>query len=211
MMTQESELTHLEGADNDRSLLKSRLTLLGLIATFLVPLGLAMFLYVRLDVWKPDVYVNHGELMQPVQPLSFLQATGESGPLALESLNDKWTLLYLGEGDCSIQCQSQLFKMRQSRAMLGRDLVRVQTLYIALDSAANEGFHAVRAEYPVMQAGVVDAAYAMKQKQAFSSGQVGEFFLLDPHGNLVLKYDREATTKGVVKDLKRLLKVSNIG
>ena len=210
MMTQETEFSTMQHQQNDRSLFKSRLTLIGIIATFVVPLLLAMLLYARLDIWKPGTYVNHGELMAPVEPLGYLHATaGDGKALDLAVLQDKWSLVYLGDGDCSIACQSQLFKMRQSRAMLGRDLVRVQTLYLALDTEAMVAMESLAGEYPALQTGLVtDAA---RLRNAFSANRSGLFYLIDPHGNLVLQYDGEATTKGVVKDLKRLLKVSNIG
>ena len=41
--------------------------------------------------------------------------------------------------------------------------------------------------------------------------QPGEVLLIDPLGNLVMRYESGFVAKGLYKDLKRLLKLSNIG
>ena len=212
MMTQETNVFPMNDVELKRKVMRSRLTLLGIIATFAVPLALAMMMYASLDIWKPSTYVNHGKLMEPVGPLAFLEASGVEGEaIALDRLQESWTLIYLAEGSCGLQCQSQLFKMRQSRAMLGRDLVRVQTLYLALDSAAMASWDALSPEHPALTGGQVAHGAVGEQMKAFSADRGGRFYLVDPLGNLVLEYDDKSATKGVLKDLKRLLKVSNIG
>lgn len=212
MMTQETNFSSLPKQDERSAVMKSRLTLLGIIATFVVPLVLAMVLYARLDIWTPSVYVNQGRLVEPVGPLQYLNLTAvDGGSIGLSSIEGRWALVYLAEKGCRVRCQSQLFKMRQARAMLGRDLVRVQNLYLALDSDAMTSMSSVQSEYPGFMNGLVASEHRSSQLNAFSTGQGGHFFLIDPLGNLVLDYDENSTTKGVVKDLKRLLKVSNIG
>lgn len=211
MMTQDSQLPRMEASEKGPTVLRSRLTLVGLIATFIVPLILAMFLYARLDIWKPNVYVNHGQLMQPVAPLAYLSAESAEGVLDLAALEGRWVLVYLGQGACGISCQAQLFKMRQSRAMLGRDLVRVQTVFLALGDDAKNSIDTLTRDHPALTVGRVAQSAVSQQLAAFSATDGGRFYLIDPHGNLVLKYEGESTTKGVVRDLKRLLKVSNIG
>jgi cytochrome oxidase Cu insertion factor (SCO1/SenC/PrrC family) len=39
----------------------------------------------------------------------------------------------------------------------------------------------------------------------------GTIYLLDPNGNMMMRYDEKATSKGMLKDIKKLLKISNIG
>ncbi|MGV6858005.1 MAG: cytochrome oxidase assembly protein [bacterium] len=195
-----------------KSLRRSRLQLLGVLGAFIVPLVLAMVLYSRLDLWTPPGRVNHGELMEPVGPLSVLALDGENGEaITLDALQGVWTLIYVGKNTCDISCQSNLFKIRQARALLGRDLVRVASLYIALDGEAKESISGLHGQYPNLKVGQVAPEASKAQEDAFGSAPEGKFFLIDPHGNLVLRYDDDATTKGLLKDLKRLLKVSQIG
>ena len=39
----------------------------------------------------------------------------------------------------------------------------------------------------------------------------GTIYLIDPIGNLMMKYDTTSTSRGMLKDIKKLLKISNIG
>ena len=41
--------------------------------------------------------------------------------------------------------------------------------------------------------------------------QAGDVLLVDPNGNIMMRYDDQATSKGMLKDVKKLLKLSNIG
>ena len=38
-----------------------------------------------------------------------------------------------------------------------------------------------------------------------------QLWIVDPHGNLVLRYDGKANGKAILDDLKHLLKISQIG
>lgn len=188
---------------------RSRAVLLGLVAIFVGPLLLAAFLYARLDLWTPSTHVNYGELLLPIRPVESLDIqTMDKKHLSIEDLKGRWTYVYLGRGACGLYCQASLFKVRQTRAMLGRDLVRVQYVYLALDEGAKKEMSLLKAGHPQMMIGVADSP---EQLSVFGSDATGSLYLMDPHGNLVLRYGQDAETKGMRKDLKRLLKVSNIG
>lgn len=191
---------------------RGRKTFLGILLAFFGPLALAIFLFVNLDMWKPQSTANHGLLLEPIRPMPYLQLQQLDGStLTLENLRGRWSLIYVGEGECNLLCQTDLFKMRQARAALGRDLVRVQYLYLALDETAAMTGSELQQEHPKMLFGSVDSASRLQQTEAFEPQPQGMVYLLDPLGNLVLRYDDNSTTKGIIKDLKKLLKVSQIG
>ncbi len=210
-MTTET-LTGAEDVVSGRSPWRGRLVMLGLFAAFLGPLGLAAYLYAHLDVWQPARRVNHGELLLPTRPLPLLVAEDEAGhPVTLERLRGRWTYVYVAQGPCDLYCQAALFKLRQGRALLGRDLTRVQLVYLALDEAAANSLEWLRPDHPALLGARVPAARAAAQQAAFGDDSPGYIYLLDPRGNLVLRYGRDARTKGMLKDIHRLLKVSSIG
>lgn len=191
---------------------RGRKKLLGIFLAFFGPLALAMFLFANLDLWNPETTGNHGELMQPVRPLSELNLQTDSGEkISLDDVRGRWTLVFVGQGECDLLCQTDLFKVRQARASLGRDLVRVQYLYMALDDAAWNAARTIKMEHPKMMLGKVAQPRSREQAAAFDEHPEGNIYLLDPFGNVVLRYDDAATTKGIIKDLKRLLRVSKIG
>ncbi len=195
-----------------RAKMISRLSFIVVIAAFVLPLLLAITLYAQLDAWTPPARVNHGELMEPVKPLSMLMlSASDKTAITLDDVQGIWTLAYIGKEDCSIHCQAGLFKMRQVKEMLGRESARLQSMFVALDDEAMDSVSLLAGQYPNLRAGLAGVEIRSQQENAFSPQSIGSFFLLDPHGNVVLRYDDDSTTKGLLKDLKRLLKVSRIG
>lgn len=192
---------------------KSRVTMLALFMVFFGPIFLAMFLYSNLNIWSPADTMNHGELILPTAPLEYLDLTDiDSGdPVTLETIKDQWTLIYMGKGDCDTSCQANLIKVRQLRILLGRELDRVQYLFLALDESAREAANKLGQEHPRMVRTQVNSGMSGKQSSAFGDNPVGIFYLIDPLGNLVLRYKKDYDAKGMLKDLRRLLKVSKIG
>jgi len=108
---------------------KGRLTLLLIIVVFLLPV-VAAYLY------RPSGETgNHGTLIDPPRPLGPFRMTGLDGaPAGLETLRGKWTLLYPGPGHCQAVCRDNLFKMERARLTQGRDMPRVQALYLVPDT-----------------------------------------------------------------------------
>ena len=195
------------------SKLKSRVTMLALFMVFFGPIFLAMFLYSNLNIWSPAETMNHGKLILPTAPLEYLELTeNDSGePVTLATIKDQWTLIYVGKGDCDVDCQANLIKVRQLRILLGRELDRVQYLFLALDESARDSANKLGQEHPRMMRAHVNAGMSDKQSSAFGDNPVGVFYLIDPLGNLVLRYNKDYEAKGMLKDLRRLLKVSKIG
>jgi cytochrome oxidase Cu insertion factor (SCO1/SenC/PrrC family) len=115
---------------------RPRRVLIGLAVLFFAPLALAFYLYYGLD-WRPGGHVNQGDLIDPPRPLPELvlprvggDATG-GGTTRPDFLKRKWTLLYWGPGSCPARCRTDLYNTRQVRTALGRDMSRVQRVFVA--------------------------------------------------------------------------------
>lgn len=187
---------------------KGRRTLLLLALVFLGPMAVAMVLYYTGFQWRPEGTTEHGQLYEPVRPLPELSMTllGDKGGPAV--LRRKWTLVYIGAGDCDTTCRQALVEMRQVRRALGRDMDRVQRLFLVTGGSADRSFLA--AEHPGIGVSEGDAA-TTAILQAAGEVRPGDIFLVDPLGNLVMRYPAGTTMKGMHTDLARLLKISTIG
>ncbi len=111
---------------------RQRRLLIGLALLFFAPLGLAFYLYYGPGTWHPGGHVNAGELITPARPLPALAlpllGEGTTGP---NFLKGKWTLLYVGKGECTESCRRELYDTRQIRVALDRDMDRVQRVLVA--------------------------------------------------------------------------------
>ena len=191
----------------------SRTYLIAMFAVFFVPLFFAMWLFFGSNTWLNNKTQNHGELIQPLRPLTEFSLPSITGAnWQQKDFLGKWTLLYLGNEHCDLYCEASLFKMRQVRLTLGRERQRVQRKYLGIHTHANKNQIAeILTRYPDMQVDWFEREQlntALPQLQDIPEHQI---YVIDPLGNLMMFYNKEATAKGMKKDLKRLLKVSQIG
>ena len=193
-------------------------TLIGLAALFFVPLLGAFWLYYA-GGWRPAGSTNHGELISPVRTPAaapLVQLDGTTAPADL--LRGKWTLLYIDDGACATpQCRDALWTLRQTRLLLAEDMSRVQRVFVAEAGCCDREFLA--REHPgliVLTAQAGDAAPRPDAARAWIDGfprTAGEphVFIIDPLGNLMMRFDLRQNPKGLKSDLEKLLKLSHIG
>ena len=191
---------------------RQRLFLLFIIACFAVPLAAAWWLVGR---WTPGGTVQHGELLNPARPLTALRFTPLNGrePDGT-TLRGHWVLIYAGSaGECAAACRTGLYDLRQVRLALGKDMGRVKTLLLLDNEPIAELRQWLADEHAAMIVGVADLAARTELAGAFSQpGSAGDWiYLLDPLGNLLMRYPVASEPRGMLKDLQRLLRLSRVG
>jgi len=160
----------------------------------------------------PAGRTNYGVLVEPQRPLPALVLRRLDGTaVAADSLRGSWTMLQVDGGDCGAECEKKLWKMRQVRLTAGRDADRVQRVWLIVDEAplatillrefdGTQFLRAGRAEV-VAFLPVADPASTLAD----------HIWLIDPLGNLMLRWPKDADPNRMKKDLARLLKASGIG
>lgn len=192
---------------------KGRWQLLGLASLFFGPLMVAFWLYYA-GGWRPQGMTNHGELIAPARPLPVVTLTmADGGNAPANLLQDQWTLVYIGQGSCPADCRAALYSMRQTRLSLANEATRVNRVFLATSDCCDREF--LSKEHPGLK--VVDASGAQAQPllQLFPAQTAGQpnhnLFIVDPLGNLMMRHDAATPTRGLLDDLKKLLKLSHIG
>jgi cytochrome oxidase Cu insertion factor (SCO1/SenC/PrrC family) len=199
-------------APDPRRRLLGRLMLIAVVSVFALPLVLANWIFHHPEAWTPTRFTNHGELIDPARPIEeFALVTAEGERFTLEQLHNRWTLLYVGDGVCDLYCGAALFKTRQVRLALGHDIDRVQRVYLLTDANAVHALEPVRAEHPGLKLGTGSAPALSPLLGLLGPDAEDQVYLVDPHGNVVLRYGAEASSRGMLNDLKKLLKNSRIG
>jgi hypothetical protein len=186
-------------------------TLALLAGLFLVPLLLAFFLYYS-SSWRPLGHVNHGALIVPVRPLPkvSLELLGDRDSVQRGTpFGSKWTLVYVGDGACDADCRAALVLMRQTRLSLNNDMGRVTRVFlVTADCCARTELAREHAGLVVANAEGADAAALLAQ---FPQDRTHSVFIVDPLGNLMMSYDARQNPRGLLEDLKNLLRLSQIG
>lgn len=152
--------------------------------------------------------MNRGELLEP-RPLPDAGLEWLDGSaFKLARLKGKWVLAMVDSADCGEPCRRKLHYLRQVRLAQGKNMDRVERLWLIADRAQPEpallaGFEGtwfVRAA-----SGPVPAAFPAAKAVS------DHIYIIDPLGNLIMRYSENADPRDIVKDLERLLKASRIG
>jgi hypothetical protein len=191
---------------------KTRLTLLMIVVVFLVPM-VAAYLY------RPSGEAgNHGTLIEPPRPLEEFRMTDlEGNPAGLDALKGKWTLLYVGAEACRKQCRTNLYNIERVRLTQGKNMDRVQSIYLSPMSIEGRAVADTLVEYQGVKGFRIAGPELESMAPGFEwgrsdrSGEPERVYVIDPLGNLMMFYPGDADPSGMKKDLQRLLKVSQIG
>jgi hypothetical protein len=183
-----------------------------LAALFVLPLALAFYTYYGTS-WRPAGRVNHGSLITPPRPVPAfaLPRVPPGGGAATEgALRGVWTLLYVGDGACDEDCRRALLVMRQTRLALNTDMTRVRRVFLATGSCCAAGL----AAQPDPGLVVLDAtgpAAAGLLAVFPGEARARSLFVVDPLGYLMMSYDARTDPRGLLTDLQKLLRLSQIG
>lgn len=195
--------------DQDSKKTRGRWKLLMVIAICASPMIVSYFTYY---VIKPEQRTNYGTLIDPRNyPIPVLDAKTLDGRAAeLDTLRGKWILLQTGPSACEEGCQQRLYYMRQLRLAQGKDMDRIERVWLVTDGEPLEtllmreydGTHMLRVDAEAVR------AWLPTEAQTKASDHL---YMIDPLGNLMMRFPKDADPNKVKKDLSRLLKASRIG
>ncbi|MCE1117555.1 MULTISPECIES: hypothetical protein [Pseudomonas] len=176
---------------------RGRLQLLLILLVVLGPIILATSMY-KLQFWVPEGRSFHGVMI----------GNGQSrADIGIDAQDKRWQLLVSAPQACAEDCRQLVYLARQIQVGLGRDASRASHALAAAQPLDADYQAVLGREYPQLQRYPLDA-----QRYQQQVGEPGpQLWIVDPHGNLVLRYDAKVNGKHVLDDLRHLLKLSNIG
>lgn len=181
----------------------NRVKLLLLFGLFALPVAAS---YLAYYVWQPEGRKNYGELVKQVEMR--INGVDLSGlPKDIASLKGKWVMVYAGSGACNRQCEQLLYFMRQTRKVQGKEMDRIERLWVVTDAVtpsvalqqAHAGMHFLRTQDAGMSGQFKDVA------------EGAHLYMIDPLGHLMMRWPQAPDPKLINKDIKQLLKASQIG
>ncbi len=162
--------------------------------------------------WQPTGRINYGELVDgsllPTGELATAIPGEGNKPFDFAQVRGKWVYVTVDSGACDAYCQNKLWKMRQVRMTQGKSLERIERVWLVNDAREVDG--GVIKEYAGMWIAGAQGNAILKALP-YRDVQRDHIYLVDPLGNVVLRYPRDADPSRMKKDLARLLRVSRIG
>lgn len=183
-----------------------KIQVIALLILFSLPIVLAYAGY-WLGWFKNVGVAAHGRLLNPV-------VTAEDYKFAnnqtIESAGKAWKILIYGSGErCDQMCELNVALAEHVRLALGKDASRVRLIYVHRGKRS-EAFNT--GDVKTLAPGVL--FWEIVQGPLIP----GKIYIMDPMGNVMLEYDWAPDAKsaplhgkGMLKDLRKLLKYSHIG
>jgi hypothetical protein len=170
---------------------RAKIGLIFLVCAAPIVLGTAAW-YFR---WGTPATANYGELLPP--------RALEAAPF--KALRGKWVLVTLDPAACDPRCEKKLFVVRQVRRAQGAGAERMERLWLVTDEGRPRPALLVAIEGSQVEPARGAAA------GVFGEDPRGHIYLVDPLGNLMMRYPADPDPSRMIKDLERLLKLSRIG
>jgi hypothetical protein len=181
-----------------------RAKLLLLFSLFVLPMVASFIAY---KFVRPEATANYGELLLPPatitkQPFNRL----DGGGFVFRELEGRWALVTSDSGACAAPCAEKLAAMRQVRIALGRNATRVERIFVVDDLQAPSP-----AALAPFDGTIVAVTRPGLQLPAGAVNDRAHIYLVDPRGNVMMRWPATAQLPRMKKDLDRLLKASQIG
>lgn len=207
----------------------------GVLAVTIAPVIASYVMYYGV---KPEGRTNYGDFIEPqvtvtsVAVSSLIQPKAESAFLAVQSeprlrrplvkLGDwdgRWLMVRIGPAECSTSCREELWLMRQIRLTTGRERDRIERIWIVTDGkmpdpalmAEHEGLWVLRLGSPSPADSLVANWLSVAGQSVERNGGASNIWVVDPLGNLMMRFPDNPDPNGMKKDINRLLKASRIG
>lgn len=168
--------------------------------------------YFSYYVMQPSGRTNYGTLIDPrAYPIPRLGSVSLDGkPTELDAYKGKWIMLQIDSGNCQEACRKKLYDMRQLRTAQGKERERIERVWLITDNEALDTV--LMREYDGTRMLRVPAA-ALQAWLPLEQGTTlaDHIYMIDPLGNLMMRFPKDADPNRIKKDLGRLLKASKIG
>ena len=183
--------------------IKSRIYFILIILSFIGPLIFATLMYVYRDNLPIAPPSTNGELLESM--INIHKHSTNEKTLKTFS-NKKWSLIFVVRGNtCDEACNEILHLIRQTRISLNQDSSRVMNIVIT-DQKNDDIEGLIKADYKNINK-LIDPK--LLDNELLNNGTL---YISDPLGNIFMFYNKENLNfKGLRKDLKKVLKISQIG
>ena len=147
-------------------LLRNKALWIALVCAAPLVLGTAAYLL----GWSPGAPSNYGELIPPRAVAS------------LHEFRGKWVLVTFDSAQCDAYCERKLYIVRQVRRAQGKDMERIQRLWVVTDPGKP------RAD---VLAATEGTRISRNDNLGFPGNTADHIYVVDPLGNLMMRFQRD--------------------
>ncbi len=185
---------------------KGRLKLIAVMAVFVLPIIFAFVLQPLKEDLVDGDSLSHGKLVTPQVELKDLAS--------LSKLRGKWTLLAFAGKHCDASCLDNMYRIQQIRLTQGEGSKRVARMLISEGKLPVKDLENLNpyigTQFIRLDAKQYEKLVTLMQKN-IENEITDNIYLIDPLGYYMMTFDNGLVPKGIIRDLKHLLRNSRVG
>lgn len=145
------------------------------------------------------------------QPLNNALLQAYQSPNATRTTG-KWLLLYVHPSACNKRCQKEFTALRQLQKAQGKNQKRLRRGMLSFNAGIHRALHSAYPKAYFLHTSRKDFLRILEKATHLNAAKLINITLLvDPNGNVMMRYPQNPDFSKMFKDVKRLLKVSQIG
>lgn len=213
-----------QGAADARRRRAGRMKMLAILLVCAAPVIASYFTYY---VVRPEGRTNYGTLIDPMRDVGALGTiVATVGPApgrpaaenpashpqggSIGSMRGRWIMLVVAPSACDETCRERLYEIRQVRLTAGKDRDRVERVWLLEDDGAPDP--ALLAQHEGLVLMRANAEALAKALPAAAGARASDhIYMIDPLGNLMMRFPADADPNRMKKDLAKLLRASRVG
>lgn len=186
-----------------------RLILILLLLIFLGPFGFAITMHKKAE-HATLRHNNVGELIVPIRQASDLLFKNLDNQHIFngDKLAGKWQFIYIPPLNCNESCHETIDTMGQIHHSLNKFATRLERMLVLLETNKINEFTNYDKKYSLDTKSYQKTLSTIGDKT--KRDEVGEFYLIDPKGHIMMYYTGDTPPKGILKDLNKLMKASKL-
>lgn len=193
---------------------KSNTTVWLVLLSFAAPVALSYIIFFFIDV---SSFTNRGEILNPIVHIKSFALNDETGKrIPVEKLTYKWRLISFLDKNCNQACVQRLHDARQIHSSLGKNRHRVDRMFVHFEPAGEDLQTLIDTEHKdvihvygndKLISNILGSSVIDKNAQLHDN----VIYIMDPMGNVMMRFTQDQPSKDFLYDLRKLLKASQIG
>lgn len=189
---------------NEKNQISNRRKFLLLLALMCAPVVISYALY--FSEYRPES-THYGDLIPIVKVTGKGANQSDNTILRMKDLHGKWVLVTVDSGHCDKACQEKLYFMRQVRLVQGKQKHRIERLWLINDDVVPDTELAKQFEGTFFVSARDSEILSFIETKEI---QTKHIYLIDPIGNLMMRFPENVDGTKMGHDIKRLLHVSQL-
>lgn len=198
-----------------RLTISPRIALLIIFSIFVLPLLLAWLMYADVIEFKPGSTRNFGQLLRPPIPADWQSSQFVAGTEAEASptsvLAEHWVVLYALPENCNEPCLQRVVDLRQIHRASGRHQPRIRLALLlppGLRGTTSAELLKIYDKFHLLENpdnSLWEALSQATSKVGALDQATATIYLLDPLGNVMMRYPVDSDPNDLKSDLDRLM------